>query len=177
MNQTIFEFIYMVGSASAAGRYFSIFFAKYLIFILIGVFIWLLFVQSLSGKHKFYLVSALTLSFILGLGILVPLINSLIPNERPFLELGVESLIAHEASSSMPSRHMMFTVPLALSAFYLSKRAGQWFVIGVVLIGLGRIGAGVHWPLDILAGLALGTLTFYTSVFLLKKGGIDVKKS
>lgn len=172
MNQSVFEFIYMVGSASSVGRFLSVFFAKYLIFILIGVFIWLLFRKSSTSKHKFYLASALALSLILGLGIITPLINSIYPNERPFLELGIQSLISHEPSSSIPSRHMMFTVPLVLTAFYLSYRAGQWFAISVVLMGLGRIAAGVHWPLDIIVGLILGALTFYAAVFLLKRRGI-----
>jgi len=35
---------------------------------------------------------------------------------------------------------------------------GKWYFAGAVLIGLARIAAGVHFPIDILAGLLLGLI-------------------
>jgi membrane-associated phospholipid phosphatase len=38
------------------------------------------------------------------------------------------------------------------------KRTGWWFAGGAVLIAVARVGAGIHFPLDILAGAVIGAL-------------------
>jgi membrane-associated phospholipid phosphatase len=47
----------------------------------------------------------------------------------------------------------------------LPAQAGYWFIFFALLIGVARIMAGVHFPIDILGGFVLGFLI----AFLLKK--------
>ena len=47
----------------------------------------------------------------------------------------------------------------------LNKKLGKWSLGMALLIGLGRIFVGIHWPLDIIAGAAIGL----GSAFLIRK--------
>jgi len=171
MNQHILESLHSAATVHLITELAFIFFAKYLVFILFAVLAYLIYKES-DKKRRIYFIALATLSLILSLGIIVPLINQIYPTSRPFVTLEIEALVDHPASSSFPSRHIMFTTPLALAAFYLNRRAGYWFFIGVLLMGVARIGVGVHWPLDILGGIVLGAMSFYTVKFLLNKGGV-----
>lgn len=68
---------------------------------------------------------------------------------------------------SFPSGHTVtaFTAAAAF-AWFLPREWMRWTLFAIaLLIGWSRVGVGAHWPLDVVAGMGLGTL----SVFL---GGI-----
>ena len=50
---------------------------------------------------------------------------------------------------------------LAFAIYFLHKQAGYWFMFFALIIGVARIMAGVHFPLDILGGFVLGALVAY----------------
>lgn len=79
---------------------------------------------------------------------------------RPYTELtNVKEVIFHVPSYSFPSDHAMFTIAL-VTYLYLSgyKKVAIWGYIGVFLVGMTRIIAGLHYPFDILAGWILGAI-------------------
>lgn len=60
---------------------------------------------------------------------------------------------------SFPSDHAAFFGAVAMGIFLANKRWGMFaFVWTIVVADLPRIYAGLHYPTDILAGLALGML-------------------
>lgn len=63
-------------------------------------------------------------------------------------------------SQSFPSAHTMIAFAAAFS-IYLSgyKKLGWVMLVIAVLIGLGRVLAGVHYPSDVLGGAVIGLLT------------------
>lgn len=81
---------------------------------------------------------------------------------RPFV-LGLSPrYIAHGARGSLPSAHacVMFTVALAFLMRPALRDLGLAITAIAVLTGWARIYVGVHFPLDIIAGLALaGVMT------------------
>lgn len=87
---------------------------------------------------------------------------------RPFalLEIPPSFIVSSDpfGLTSFPSSHTAFFFALAVSMFFFNQRIGWWFFGGALLIGLARIGAGVHWPLDILGGLLLGILVGYATI-------------
>ena len=66
-----------------------------------------------------------------------------------------------ETGFAFPSGHATFFAALAISIFFLNKKVGYIFIFFALLIGLARIMAGVHFPIDILGGFILGSLVAY----------------
>ena len=78
---------------------------------------------------------------------------------RPFIAVkGIYEIFVIGGLDSFPSGHAAFFGALAVSIYLRDKKAGTFFLIGALLIGLARIIAGIHYPLDILAGFLLGWL-------------------
>lgn len=75
---------------------------------------------------------------------------------RPFdADPSVIPLVS-ESGYAFPSGHATFFMALASSLWFYHKRLAVFFGISALLIGIARISAGVHWPVDILGGLFLG---------------------
>ena len=68
-----------------------------------------------------------------------------------------------------PSGHASFYSALAVSVFFIDRRAGKFAGLLALVVGAARILAGVHTPLDILGGFILGTLTAVVIDFIAKK--------
>ena len=88
---------------------------------------------------------------------------------RPFESGDFIPLISRETGGSFPSGHAAFLFALAAAIFIYDKRWGIFFFVGAVLVGLGRIWAGLHWPSDILGGAVIGILTAYAVSYLFQK--------
>lgn len=93
--------------------------------------------------------------------VILRLFKGLLPLPRPLGVLPEEMVTVigpGHRRSSFPSGH---TAAMALFAgvwaLSTSRRALSWLALGLaVLVGLSRMAVGVHWPSDVLAGLALG---------------------
>lgn len=69
---------------------------------------------------------------------------------------------------AFPSGHAAFFMALAFALFFSHKKIGYAFMFFALLIGLARIIAGVHFPIDILGGFVLGIGTAYFVKYLYK---------
>jgi len=60
---------------------------------------------------------------------------------------------------SFPSGHELISMVIAAS-LYLSgfRKLGGWLILLAVLVGIGRIAAGVHYPTDVLGGAVIAWL-------------------
>ncbi|MEX1061850.1 MAG: phosphatase PAP2 family protein [Patescibacteria group bacterium] len=88
---------------------------------------------------------------------------------RPFVVENFEPLISlspREFYGSFPSGHATFMGVLAMGLFFKDKTAGIVVFLAGLLVGWGRVLVGVHYPLDIAAGLVLGAVvsTFFKYV-------------
>jgi len=163
-NQSVFEFINGLTAKLAIFDLIGIFFAGYFPYLVILFFIGLLFVEK-DWKKRFYIFSLASLSVILARGLFIETIRFIYYSPRPALVLSVEPLIATPTVSSFPSGHTATFFAIGMAVYYIHKRLGLWFLTGALVIGIARVFVGVHWPLDILAGALLGTL----SAVLIKK--------
>ncbi|MFZ2303533.1 MAG: phosphatase PAP2 family protein [Minisyncoccia bacterium] len=75
---------------------------------------------------------------------------------RPYDASQIIMPLVSESGYAFPSGHATFFMALASSLWFYHKRLAVFFGISAVLIGIARISAGVHWPIDILGGLFLG---------------------
>jgi undecaprenyl-diphosphatase len=88
---------------------------------------------------------------------------------RPFNELTNVVPLLRPTDYSFPSGHSTFFMALAIAIYLYHKRAGIVFGLFALLIGLSRIIAGVHYPIDILGGFILGGFISYGLLLLLYK--------
>ncbi|MFA6397889.1 MAG: phosphatase PAP2 family protein [Candidatus Paceibacterota bacterium] len=95
--------------------------------------------------------------------ILSKIIKTIITAPRPYLVFeNIKTLFPYGGYDSFPSGHATFFAGLAMALYLYHKKVGIIFFIGALLIGVARIMAGVHFPVDILAGYAIGIFISYT---------------
>jgi len=94
-----------------------------------------------------------------GVGLLAAkVISELVDRARPFVAEPhqVHLFTAHAADPGFPSDHATAAFAIAV-AILLRKRSWGWVALGfATLLAVGRVGLGVHYPSDVLAGAALG---------------------
>lgn len=167
-DKTLFDFFSKLTGHSGLLDWIIIFFADYLLFFLVILFIVFIFLEK-DRRMRLYFISLGTISVILSRGIIVQLMRFFIYRPRPFVSLSSTPLLNHVASSSLPSGHISFLVPIAITLWFINKRASIWSLIAILFIGFARIAAGVHWPTDIIMGFVVGFVGFYIAYILLKK--------
>ena len=129
--------------------------------------------QSRQGKQA---TLAAVFAGIAGL-ILSDLIGQSFYVRRPFLDGRTRRLVAVPYSSSFPSEHTTVAFSLATTALLYGLPGRVPLLIAAALIALGRVCAGVHYPSDVLAGAALGSLWAYLARTLLAKAGWPSRRS
>ncbi|HVP74775.1 MAG TPA: phosphatase PAP2 family protein [Gaiellaceae bacterium] len=70
-----------------------------------------------------------------------------------------EPLVPVPHSGSFPSGHTTTSFACATVLAAAVPRAAPFLYLLALAIGFSRIYVGVHWPLDVLGGMALGTAT------------------
>lgn len=77
---------------------------------------------------------------------------------RPFVVFKtVQPLFLETAMHSFPSGHATVFAALTVALYMRHKKLGTIFLIATTIICLARVAAGVHFPIDILGGLIIGT--------------------
>jgi undecaprenyl-diphosphatase len=165
-NLAVFNLIHGWSGRSVFADIAAIFFAEYLPYLLVIGFLVLVFYQS-GARRKFYLFAEGALAVILARGIVTSIIGFFYVTVRPFVLLGFSPLIS-ESGSSFPSGHMAWFFALALVIWFADRKWGFWYFILSALMGVARIYAGVHWPIDILGGAAIGLLSAWFIHFLFR---------
>jgi undecaprenyl-diphosphatase len=89
------------------------------------------------------------------------LLKHVVGGRRPQLE---HPLVAVPHSPAFPSGHAATSVACATVLSVLVPRAAPGFYLLAAAIAYSRLYVGVHWPLDVVGGAALG---FVTALLLL----------
>lgn len=79
---------------------------------------------------------------------------------RPFQELGLEAGASYLDNPGFPSDHVLFCTAITLAVWFETKRRiiSASLLLMTLLVGLGRILALVHTPLDVLGGLMIACI-------------------
>ncbi len=172
INNIVFNFFYGFAHQSTIVDKLIIFCAAYFPYIvMLGALIFLLVhhevlpsrnpIQEFKKKWKEILFVFITS----GLAwIVAKSLKFIIHTDRPFVALPDVHALFTETGYAFPSGHATFFMALAVALFFNHKKIGCLFMGFAVVIGIARIMGGVHFPFDILGGLALGALV----AFLLK---------
>ena len=169
MNNQIFFFFYSLAHQSVTLDEVVVFTAEtlpYVVIILAGLFL-LFFLPAQAGRkswRELFLVFASSgVAYVFS-----KILKILIHTNRPFVEFSNVQVLGSATGFAFPSGHATFFMALAIAIFLLHKKAGYIFIIFALLIGLARIVAGVHFPVDILGGFVLGAGISYLVAYLAK---------
>ena len=100
-------------------------------------------------------------------GLAVFITNIFYFRPRPFVELDVNLLFYKPTDSSFPANSAAAAFGIAFGIWGTNRKIGL-FAIGVAgIYGLARVFAGVHYPLDILAGAVIASVVTF-AVFRLR---------
>jgi len=156
MNEQLFYYLNNLAGKSVFFDNTIIFFGQYLAYVLVVVF---LLIVAKNKNWRMLMISAI--SVFLSRAAITETIRYFYYVPRPFLTSGVHQLIFNETSGSFPSGHAAFFFALAMAIYFFHKKWGIAFFVAAILMGLARIIAGAHWPIDILGGAIIGILSTF----------------
>lgn len=130
-----------------------IFCAKYL-FLAVPIIFIIVWAQS-NKKHKKELGLALVLAIIIA-GLLDKIAGKLFYDPRPFVASSVKPLIDHVADNGFPSEHTLFCFAIATVIFIYKRNIGVVALLLSAIVGIARVAAHVHSPIDIIGGMLIG---------------------
>ena len=109
-------------------------------------------------RHQIGLFVALASMGLSSLSVFI--INAVYFRPRPFDAPGldVELLFYRPTDSSFPSNSAAAAVAIAAAVWAVNRPVGVFLIAAAALYGFGRVYAGVHYPLDIAAGAAIGVV-------------------
>ena len=167
MNEAIFYFFYNFAHQAVWLDKAIIFTAVYFPYLVIFfAFAYILFHRG-TASNPLFLVLKKFKELILVFGtagvawVIARVLKILISASRPFDALPGVTFLFTQTGHAFPSGHATFFSALAFAIFFINKTAGYVFMLFALLIGLARIMAGVHFPIDILGGFALGAVVAY----------------
>ena len=176
MNDTIFFFFYNLAHQSDFFDKLVVFFAVYFIYIvIISSFLFLLFyykilpsgnpIKELVSKWKKFILICVSGGSAL---VLAKILKTLIHTPRPFDVFSQVHPLFVETGYAFPSGHTIAASAIAFALFFTNKKAGYVFMFFALIIGLARITAGVHFPIDILGGFVIGALVSSLVAYFVK---------
>lgn len=147
--------------------FIAIFFAKYAVYLFVVFFL-----VSIFVRHDRYVFLRNILfsgfSVLLSFGLIEGTLAYFFPSQRPFIEYGFEPLFVPAPTASFPSSHATILFTLVAVIFLLGKRrrASLLFLFASVIV-FARIYSGLHYPIDVFVGLAVGFFSAFLAYMLM----------
>lgn len=145
----------------------------------------MVFLSSLGDHGRFFLLAAVVLvcikktrtmgfamllSMLLGFLIGNVWLKNMFMRQRPcWIDTTVDLLVRVPRDYSFPSGHTLIGFECGVSIWLQNRRAGVAALILAVLMGFSRMYLFVHFPTDVLAGAALGSVIAWVVYLVMKK--------
>ena len=124
---------------------------------------------ALWTKKPILTPTVLTATCVWATDLVTTALKDVFDRPRPFEELAAaEPLLRGTVGESMPSGHASTSFAGALLLAYLARRAIPALLALAVLISFSRVYVGVHYPLDVVAGAALGVVAALAVIALVR---------
>ena len=158
-DRTVFLWWNGLAGRNAFADALAVLAAQYAIFVVAGlmVVLWFALPRREADLRRHLLYGALAALVALAINYAV---SAIWDRPRPFVLYPhlVHQLVQHVADASFPSDHAAVAAAVAF-ALRGQNKALQWVMwLLTTLIVLARVFVGVHWPTDVLGGVAVGFL-------------------
>lgn len=156
IDRKLADYFYYLFSTNDSGCSFVILIAKWLIYLVpvLLVFLWFY-------KKNYIILLRATFSGLFGWLVIDKIISFFFYRSRPFSEslIGKKEFLFHRPDYSFPSDHAAFLFGISFS-FYLcnEKKLFKYFLVISILTSISRVLLGIHYLSDILAGLLVGVI-------------------
>lgn len=105
-----------------------------------------------------------------GSWLVAVLVKAWVAAPRPFVTFTqVSPLVTEAPYTSFPSGHATVFFALATAVYLYHKKLGYFFFLCAFLISISRIMAGVHYPVDVIFGAAIGIFIAWLSTTFFQK--------
>jgi len=102
---------------------------------------------------------------LVGLGL-----KGAVGRERPYEAVPVpDPLVSWDVGASFPSGHAATSAAGAVILAHLLGRGGLWLGLLAAAVAFSRVYVGVHYPLDVLAGAAVGLAVGFAAVLSVRR--------
>jgi membrane-associated phospholipid phosphatase len=127
-------------------RHIAVFFAGKLVFVLAIAWLLVVFWQRsrITPASVIRLVLLLAVSYVAA-----KLVSHVVIDPRPYLVQHIKPLIQLSTDNGFPSDHSLLAWALAISLVWFAPSAVWPFVVGAILVMLGRLGVAAHHTLDV----------------------------
>ena len=144
----------------------AIVFAKYLYIVIIVLAIIYGLLQPRPVQKKMLIVAIISLPLIL---IFAKIASHFFYDPRPFVSLHIKPLIPHAPDNGFPSDHTLISAAFASVLFVFNKKWGVIAGVLAILVGISRIYAQIHSPIDILGSVIISIVVVWIVVICLKR--------
>lgn len=165
-----FKIFFWLNNLAGQSPFFDgliVFFADYLAYILVALFFVFLGLRQGGRRDKLEVFWAGAISATVARLGVTEIIRFFYHRLRPFEIYSVHQLIA-ESGYSFPSGHAAFFFALAAAVYGYDKKWGAGFFVASLLMGAGRVAAGVHYPSDVIGGMMIGVVVGYIVFRMIK---------
>ena len=171
MDHRVFELINHGMTNSFADWFFPWFTDLYkttgfMVFVLLGIG----FQFRKSRPKSVRLVLALLIALTFSDGIAYRIIKPIAQRSRPeFVGIPVNLKTHSHSGYSFPSNHAANSATMATVLCIFYPLLSPLWVLLALLISFSRIYVGVHFPIDVLVGSALGCISGYAAVYIVQR--------
>lgn len=116
----------------------------------------------LMGKDKRRIGTLMLFSLGIEASVCNLVIKPAVARVRPNDAHGLEITIDRPTDYSFPSGHTAAAFAAAASMYMSKKKPGLWMFYIAIIMGFSRIYLLVHYPMDVIAGAALGVVSAIT---------------
>jgi len=121
-----------------------------------ALLVWVVVAYGLAGRRA----SLATATAGIVAWILAQVAKMMMERPRPQAILDNLNIYGHQYDTwSFPSGHATFVAACAVTvALYAKPKHWPWLALVILLVGISRVYLGAHFPLDVIAGWALGSV-------------------
>ncbi len=141
--------------------------AKYLYIVIVLAAIGITFYKTKADRRMEMIVIAIIAAAITL--ILIWVSKHLFYSPRPFVVGHFKPLIPHAADNGFPSDHTAISMGAAFVIYLFNKKAGIILATLALLVGISRVLAGIHHPIDIFGSVIIALVAVAAAHFIIKR--------